>query len=117
MSLGARLFLAFHIAIWLVVLWLLKDDCMSGHHILTKSIQSRKGGKDTEEFSLLCLFLTREETSQEPPQKFPLVSRWPELCYMPIPKSIKDSLEQDFHDSLRQMVLHPLSLHIVSEQN
>lgn len=51
------------------------------------------------------------------PTKFLLLSYWPELSYMPMSESITDSLEQDFHDSLRQVVVHPLSLHIVSEPN
>ena len=60
---------------------------------------------------------TREKNSQEDPRKFPLMSHWPELGYMPIPKSITDALEQNFHDSLRQMTVHPLNLPIVSKQN
>lgn len=68
---------------------------------MLQSIQSRKGGKETEEFSSLCLFLTREKNFQEAPRKLPLMSHWPELCYIPISKSITDSLEQDFY-SLRQ---------------
>lgn len=51
------------------------------------------------------------------PTKFPLLSYCPELSYMSMSKSITDGLEQDSHDSLRQVVVHPLSLHIVSEPN
>ena len=69
-------------------LMVVKRLYISRHHILTKSIQSRKGEKGRN-FLLYVCFFTKEKNSQEGPRKLPLMSHWPELGYRCIPKSIR----------------------------